>query len=257
MRDKKEKKGGGGGGGKKRGGEEALAAVRTGAAISSIETPRTDPNLRRVKVSGEVVVTLPVSAVDALGISVGTKWSPELTDRVKTALDSAKARKSAMKLLSRKGFSRDEVRQRLEKRGYSAAVAGQVVGDLASSGWIDDKAVAEATVHEVERRGGGSREFVKRTLRERGVGDEDAEEATASSKSSSSSSSSGESSDVRSAEEFARKRLGKLDAELKPAVKARRVARALAGRGFDDEIISEVLGRVIPAGGARDSDDED
>jgi len=213
-----------------------LTSIAAGAKLTEIAVLKKDPNLRRIVVGEETVATLPVSAVEQLGLSVGTRWTPELAARIATALDAAKARKTAMKLLSRRGLSRDEVRERLEKRGHASAVASAVVADLESHGWINDQAVGDDVVRETVRKGPASGDFIRRKLRDRKVRPEVADAAAASSEAPPSG--------IDAAEQFARKRLAKMDAELKPSTKARRVARALAGRGFDDETISTILSRI-------------
>jgi regulatory protein len=222
--------------GRSREGAADLAAIPAGAKITAVDVLKKDPNLRRISVADKSVAILPVSEVEKLGLSAGIRWTPDLAGRIAAAIDGAKARKIAMKLLSRRGLSREEVRERLEKRGHSTAVAGQVVADLESHGWIDEKAVGEQVVREAARKGPASGDFVKRKLRDRKVRADVAEAAATSG--------AAPATGIAAAEQFARKRLAKMDAELKPSTKARRVARALAGRGFDDETISTILTRI-------------
>src|SRR5687767_6245507 len=86
-----------------------LAAIPAGARIAAIDVVKKDPNLRRIVVAETTVATLPDSVVDKLALAVGTRWTPELAAKIETAVDAAKARKTAMKLLSRRGLARDEV----------------------------------------------------------------------------------------------------------------------------------------------------
>lgn len=213
-----------------------LTSIPAGAKVTEMAVVKKDPNLRRISVGDTTVATLPMNAVERLGLEVGTRWTTEVGERVAAAIDAAKARKTAMKLLSRRGLARDDVRERLEKRGHSPVVAAEVVADLESHGWIDEKAVGESVVREAARKGPASGDFVRRKLRDRKVHRDVADSAATSP--------AAPASGIVEAEQFARKRLAKLDAELKPSTKARRVARALAGRGFDDETISTILTRI-------------
>jgi regulatory protein len=233
-KDKKER-----GAGRRETSEINLSDLPEGARLA-VQPVRKDPNLRRVSVSGKLVAVLSASTVQSLDISEDTRWSVGLGQKIADALHAERARQIAMKLLSRRGLSSAEVRQRLIKRGHPEAVSQKVVADLESSGWISEKAVAESVVRESARKGPASEQFVRRKLRDRGVKADVAANAA--------SSDAAPASGIAEAESFARKRLAKMDAELKPATKARRIARALAGRGFDDEMISAVLNRIDLAG---------
>ena len=60
------------------------------------------------------------------------------------ALDARQARAVALELLSRKAWTRRELRERLRRRGAPAETAEAVVGDLESRGYVDDRAFAAA-----------------------------------------------------------------------------------------------------------------
>lgn len=59
-------------------------------------------------------------------------------------LDAARARTVAFDLLSRKAWTRRELRERLRRRGAPEAVADAVVADLEARGYVDDRAFANS-----------------------------------------------------------------------------------------------------------------
>ena len=77
-------------------------------------------------------------------------------------LDAARARAVAFDLLSRKAWTRRELRERLCRRGAPAPVAEAVVADLEARGYVNDRAFAGAWA-ETRARG---RAYGPRRLRE-------------------------------------------------------------------------------------------
>jgi regulatory protein len=57
-------------------------------------------------------------------------------------LDAPRARAVALDLLSRRGWTRRDLRARLRRRGAPAEVAEAVVADLEARGYVDDRAFA-------------------------------------------------------------------------------------------------------------------
>ena len=64
------------------------------------------------------------------------------TPRAPRALDACRARAVALDLLSRKAWTRRDLRDRLRRRGAPGEVADAVVGDLEALGYVDDRAFA-------------------------------------------------------------------------------------------------------------------
>ncbi len=77
-------------------------------------------------------------------------------------LDAARTRAVALDLLSRKAWTRRELRQRLHRRGAPEEVSDAVVADLEALGYVDDRAFAMTWV---ESRAHG-RALGSRRLRE-------------------------------------------------------------------------------------------
>ncbi|MFQ5828978.1 MAG: regulatory protein RecX [Candidatus Methylomirabilia bacterium] len=92
-------------------------------------------------------------------------------------LDAAATRRAAYDLVSRKAWSRRELTARLVHRGAPQAVAAQVVAELESRGYVDDRALARQWVERrVARERLGSRRLSEE-LRAKGIASSLAEAA--------------------------------------------------------------------------------
>ena len=67
---------------------------------------------------------------------------PVRRPREKVVLDAKAAKLAAFELLAQKAWSRREMLRRLKRRGAPEEVAGAVVGELQSRGYLDDEAFA-------------------------------------------------------------------------------------------------------------------
>lgn len=143
------------------------------------------------------------------------------------------ARAAAYDLLARRGWSRKELEDRLRRRGASAAVARAVTERLVELGYLDDAEFARAWVEgRMRRRPAGPRRL-EHELRRRGVDPSLAGESV-----------SRIDPDVlqKQANGFAAERLRRLaraGEDLRSA--ARKVAAAMARRGFDWDVIRAAL----------------
>jgi len=72
----------------------------------------------------------------------GASRRPARGPREGVALDAKAAKLAAFELLAQKAWSRREMLRRLKRRGAPAEVAGAVVAELQSRGYLDDEAFA-------------------------------------------------------------------------------------------------------------------
>jgi regulatory protein len=80
-----------------------------------------------------------------------------------------KAKKYAFKLLSYRGRSEQELKERLIKKGIRKAVASSTVQDLKQLGLIDDRSLAETLKREALSRKFLSQQGARRFLHQRGI----------------------------------------------------------------------------------------
>ena len=86
------------------------------------------------------------------------------------------AREAALKLVAKRMLSLAELRERLERRGYSREEVDDAAELARSYGYVDDEKLAGAVVREAARTARGPR-WVRSTLIRRGVADALAREA--------------------------------------------------------------------------------
>lgn len=131
--------------------------------------------------------------------------------------------------------SRSELESALARKRVPVDAAGRVLDRLENAGLIDDQRFARDWVESRQARRHLSRSALRHELQTRGVArelidialeDVDRED------------------ELRAARELAGKKLGGL-ANLPPEVQQRRVAGALARRGFSSDIVSRVLADLI------------
>ena len=141
----------------------------------------------------------------------------------------------ALRLLTVRSRSSEELRRRLLRAGYERAEVSEAIEDLAAVGLVDDERFArEVVAHQVGRKLSGRRAAIS-SLRRAGIPAEDAERAVDQA---------GTGDEEARAEELARTRLGRL-ASLEPAVAYRRLVGFLQRRGYDARTAYAVARRVL------------
>jgi len=209
--------------------------IPVGAAITAIDPLPSDPNQRRMKVDGRTAATLPVAAVEQLGLRVGDEWTAERARAVARSLETMKARKTALGMLGRRSHARRELVERLESKGFDAGVAAAVVAEIAEHGWLDDREHARQLAAEIVRKRPIARELLVQRLEDRSVDPALAREVA--------SETLGGVDETEAAIALARRKL-----ESMPGADARTASRRIAGllvrRGFEEETIRTVLDRL-------------
>lgn len=147
-----------------------------------------------------------------------------------------KARDAALRLLAVRERSQAELRERLRKKGYSAEAVTRVLDRLVETGLQDDVRFASLYADSARARGMASRR-VAQDLRLKGV------EATTSIDAATAS----PDEEADRARAVAARRLASLSS-YPPEVRARRLSAFLARRGYDRDIIQEIVGSIEDEG---------
>ncbi|MEM6333560.1 MAG: regulatory protein RecX [Planctomycetota bacterium] len=189
--------------------------------------------------AGKAVGTVSERLIGELGIAEGDAWTDELAARVAGAVEEDKAIRDAMARLNRRALSRRDLDRKLRERGHEAVARAAALDRLTELGLIDDAAYGAALADEVVRRKAAGPRLVEQKLRAKGVsgdvagriardaaGDKDAQRAAA-----------------RAAAE---KKLGTMRG-VDRATQRRRLYGLLGRRGFDSEVIAEVMDAVLNA----------
>jgi regulatory protein len=165
------------------------------------------------------------------GLHVGVFLAEADLRRMLAADESARARASALRMLTRRPRAARDLRMRLSQRGFSTAAATEAVARLQASGLVDDAAFAERYV-ELRRARPRSRRLLLRELQAKGVATETARDAVV-----------GE-DDLALAEDAARSKVATL-AGLDRDTFYRRLGSFLQRRGFDYETSRSVVERCL------------
>jgi len=147
------------------------------------------------------------------------------------------AREVVLRLLTTRARSRAELQDALRRRAVPPEAADEVLARFAELGLVDDASFAQAWVEGQQRRLRSSR-ILRQELVAKGVERAAIDEALEGL---------GEDADHQAARAFAEKRLRSMGG-LEPEVRYRRLAGALARRGFPPgvcrRVLAEVLGRA-------------
>ena len=220
--------------------------IEPGERIGAIDAPTSDASLRRIRVGGRIVATLPADAVEALGVAIGDVWTKPLAATVQQAMAEHAVRRHAQRLLKRRPYSRSELIDRLMRKEPDGAMATRIADEMIAAGAIDDEVYARAVAVSVADRGPVSVTYLKHKLRQRGIPPELAQRVAGKILE--------ETDVVETAVAFAAGRLRSMSRQP-PEVAARRIWSALARRGLDADTIRIVLDRItLPAVGPEDSD---
>jgi SOS response regulatory protein OraA/RecX len=192
--------------------------------IDAVLADAADPGMVRVRIGRVRVGPLRREDAERLGIEVGVRWTQALARKVRRITDAAACRADALRRLGRRDHSRALLEARLSPR-WSETIAAQVVRDLVSEGWLDDRTYAERRAESLRRSGPMARDLLRERLESEGVNAGDAARASGGPDAA---------------------------ADLVPLAKRWKregrsptsIARALGRRGFDSDTIAQALQRA-------------
>lgn len=122
-----------------------------------------------VLAAGRCLVRLHQRRIEELGLAVGTAWTGELAARATRMAQRDDLYRQAIARINRRNLSRAEMRAFLLDRGADESLAEGIVNDLEKSGAIDDRALAEAVVHDATRRRPAGSNLLRIKLQRRGI----------------------------------------------------------------------------------------
>lgn len=134
----------------------------------------------RLYVDGELRCELALPVVAEGGIGVGDVLEPEGIDELAVRDRLWQARDAALRLLSYRARSKQEVRRRLYHKGFEARVVEPCVARLVEEGLLDDREFAAAYARDTVRLRPRGRLGMTRELRAKGVDPAVAERAVES-----------------------------------------------------------------------------
>ena len=134
------------------------------------------PGYRLVEVDRGRFASLPLEAVQPLGLRVGAELAPALLDRLRELADVEAAERAAIRALARRAHARLDLQRRLVKRQHPPAAVEAALDRLALRGLLDDRRFAEQYAALRATRGKGPARLL-RDLQAQGVERRTAEHA--------------------------------------------------------------------------------
>lgn len=147
-----------------------------------------------------------------------------------------RAREEALRFLAHRMRSRQEVGDRLARRGWAAEVIADVLSRLERVGLIDDERFARLWVDERMRLRPRGLALLRQELRRKGISEETIDRTVSAYRS--------ESDELARARDLLIRRQGRY-AGLDPQTARRRMAGLLARRGFDSETVYAAVRQVL------------
>lgn len=197
--------------------------------ITALKAQARNKGRVNVYLDGQFAVGL--AAIVAARLKVGQTLSDEELRRLEAADAVEQAYERALRLLAYRARSEAEVRRSLLRQKAPEEVVGQVVERLKRAGLLDDAAFARLWVEDRAAFRPRGRRALRSELRSKGLSPAAIDAALS------------EVDDAQAADAAARKRVARLT-NLAEADFRRRLGDFLARRGFDYEIISEVVEKM-------------
>lgn len=183
--------------------------------------------------------SISVRALAEHPVSVGDRLGEADVARLRDADEPDRAVTSALNLLTHRGRSERELRQRLRMKGYTAGAIDEAIRKVAEWGYLDDERFAVSWVEQRQAGKPRSRRALANELREKGVAREIVETTLEEA----------EIDEVADARRLAADKWRK-DHGLEPDKRRQRTAAFLARRGYGWDVAKQVLDEL-----ARDEDE--
>ena len=162
----------------------------------------------------------------------GMELTPEQWKKLLDANNFAFAWESALRMLSVRAHCVQDIKNKLKQKKFTAAAVEKVLGECARLGLVDDAKFAKAYIAELKDSGSGL-QMIKMKLAKKGVPREIAEEELENSFT--------KADELTAAATALKKKLPALRREKDPAKRKQKFFRYMASRGFNYEIIEQIL----------------
>lgn len=141
----------------------------TSGTITRISPQRSSDERVNVFLDDRYAFSLSLRVLDEHPISVGQHLSqPDIT-RLQHADEPERATTAALNLLTHRGRSEHELRQRLRQKGFTAEAIDDAIARVTGWGYLDDEQFASAWVEQRSASRPRSRRALQHELREKGV----------------------------------------------------------------------------------------
>jgi regulatory protein len=211
-----------------------------------------EPQRRAGRVSifldGEFALGVHEEVAAALGLQPGQTMGPEELQAMVRAETHRRAKETALRLLGFRARSREELRRRLDRKGYEQIVIDEVLEELSSAKLLDDTQFTRAWVEARTTGRPMGQQRIAWELRQKGVDPETIGEALAERSSPD--------AELGLALTVGRQTVERVRGLERQSAR-RKLAAVLQRRGFSWSVISVVLERLLPDGQEEDPPEEE
>lgn len=200
--------------------------------ITGLKPQRRSKKRVSVFVDGEFAFSLDRETVKQFRLKEGARVDARLLEDAILAEQLRKCREYALLLLSYRARSEKELRERLEKKGWSPSVIEAVLKNFKETGLVDDEKLAQRYVQDRITIGHKGKRRVQQELIRIGIAKELINRALA------------EAPDETTAAQMVLEHYLPRYQKLDPLTKKRRLAGLLARRGFAPETINRLLNEL-------------
>lgn len=202
------------------------------ATITAIKPTQRDPDRVSVHVDGKFTAAISVRSAADLGLAVGRACDAGLLERLQRTAAVDKAVRQSLTRLGRRMLSRGQLDRKLKDSGYDEPTRAAALDRLTDVGLLDDRAFAEALVHDLRRRRPAGPNLLRQKLYEKFVPRPVIDAVLAEL--------ADPQSDADAAAQLARQRADQLQ-HVDPVARRRRIWALLARRGFDPHTIRDAM----------------
>ena len=208
--------------------------------ITALKAQSRDKERVNVFLDGEFAFGLVL--IHALWLKIGQYLSDEDIATLQEADTLEKAQQRALNLISYRPRSEKEVRLRLKNAEVDETSIQTVVQRLKDAGLLDDIAFSQQWVESRVRASNRGKRMIRWELKQKGVGDKEIASALEGV------------DDQQTAYEAATRRWPRV-AALEPRERKRKLMEFLARNGFDYDVITNAIKKVLDEHSAADSND--
>lgn len=210
--------------------------------ITALKAQSRDKERVNVYLDGEFAFGL--ALIHALWLKVGQQLSDEDIASLQAADTLEKAQQRALNLISYRPRSEKEVRLRLKRAGVDESGILTVIQKLKDAGLLNDEAFSQQWVDSRVRSSPRGKRMIRWELKQKGVGDTEIASAL-------------EGVDDHQTAYVAASRRWPRVATLEPRERKRKLMDFLARNGFDYDVISSAVNRVLEEHSAADSESDE
>jgi regulatory protein len=210
--------------------------VESPAKITKIEIQKKHKNRVSIFLNDEFAFGLDSEVAAKFDLKEGDVLNQQTITDLILKEENKKAKEKAYRYLAGRAHSEKELRTKLLHKGFSPAVVDQVISDLKAQHYVDDEAFALSYVHSRLVNKSVGEILLRRELWQKGIHEQIIEKALKEAYA--------EKSQLEVARELLVKRLSRYK-ELNDWQKKKRLADFLLRRGFEWELVKEVIEEML------------